>query len=313
MAAIKYAVPYEFAVKAIDLGSGKPSTNLYYLRNGNATGSFAYGDPLPGSDNNTLMTNVAGLYILSIPPFMNANYKMVAFVLRSIIGKQYRTPFMTIAALYPGAPIAVVTTFPHNLHTGDFVYVRGVSGTTGANGVRQITVTSTTGFTLNGTNDAVAWGNDGEVQLASGPYQFAYGDSLTVTNTTAGGVVGDALPHFSTGSIRRLNTGVGKNFRSRVSLSPFSEADQKDGAFVAGSVTAINAGFAAWNVGHSNGATDVGAGLSYHNAISKKIAATQPLIFTTSSTWCASVTSFKVQPNMGSLLRRKPKLTAPLV
>src|SRR6478752_4944634 len=140
MPLVKYRVPYELAVKAADIGSGKTSTNLYYLRTAFATGVFAYGDGLPGSDTNTLLTNVSGSYILNIIPFMNANYKLVSFTLRSIVGKQYRTPFQNIAGLIPGAPIEIASMFPHGLSTGDFVYVRGVTSPPSANGVKKVTV-----------------------------------------------------------------------------------------------------------------------------------------------------------------------------
>jgi hypothetical protein len=313
MPAIKYRVPYEFTVNAVDLGRGKRTTNIYYLRTAFATGTFAYADSLPGSDTATLMTSVGGSYVLNILPVLNANYKLTSFVLRSILGKQYRTPFFPIAALVPGAPISISTMFPHNFVTGMYVYVRGVSGTVLANGVRQITVTSTTSFTLNGSNDAVAWGGDGEVQLASGPYQFSYGDTLITPQSSAGGVTGDAYALFATGSVRRLNVGVGKNFRSRISVSPFSESDIKDGAFTSARQSAINAAWAAWNVGYSNGGTDPIAGLSYHVAVSKKIAQTLPLIFPSDQPWTAGGVTFSLQPNTGSLVRRKPKLTAPIV
>jgi len=314
MPLVKYRVPYELSVKAADIGSGKTSTNLYYLRTAFATGSFSYGDGLPGSDTNTLLTNVAGSYILNIIPFMNANYKMVSFTLRSILGKQYRTPFNNIVALIPGAPIEIASMFPHGLTTGDYVYVRGVTSPPGANGVRKVHVINALRFTLDGSNDALGWSNDGEFQSASGAFQFSYGDTTTVLNSTVGGVVGDAMPLFSTASVRRLNAGVGKSFRSRVSLSPLSEADQKDGALVAGTVTAINAGFLAFgSTGFTNGATDITAGLSFHVAVSKKIAVTLPLVFPSDQPWTSGGVVFRVQPNMGSMLRRKPRLTAPLV
>lgn len=48
-------------------------------------------------------------------------------------------------------PIGVTTGVPHTLNTGDYVTISFVGGTTNANGTRQITVTSPTTFTLNGT------------------------------------------------------------------------------------------------------------------------------------------------------------------
>ena len=312
MPQVRYRVPYEVSVNAVDLGSGKPSRNLYYFRTAFSTGVFAYGDPLPGSDVATALAAIATNYGATIIPVLNHNYSLLSLVMRSILGKQYRTPFFPLAAVVPGAPISCSTMIPHGFVTGQFVYVRGVTSPPGANGVRKIVVTSPTSFDLVGSNDALPWSNDGEVQLASGPFTFAYGDTTSSPQAVVGGVAGDAMPMFSTGSVRRLNVGVGKSFRSRVSLSPFSESDNTDGRFVPARVTAINAAFAAFNIAYSNGAADLTAKYMSNVVVSKKIAQTLPLTFPSDQPWTSGGVTFSLQPNFGSLLRRKPKLTAPI-
>ncbi len=74
-----------------------------------------------------------------------------------------------IATVTPGSPIGITTTAnPHGLSTGDTVEIQGVTGTTGANGIHQITVTGSNTFLLDGTNDSTAWGGGGTWQKVVG-------------------------------------------------------------------------------------------------------------------------------------------------
>lgn len=314
MATVRYRVPYEIAVNANDLGSGKKVSNLYYVRSAFATGPPpAYGDPIVGSSLATLLAAFVTAYETNILPILNHNYSLLGYVMRAILGKQYKTPFQVINVLIPGAPIEIQTMLPHGLSTGNAVYVQGVTNPPSANGVRTITVLNPTAFTLNGSNDAIPWSNDGQFQFASGAYQFAYGDKTTQTSAAVGTVAGDALPLFSAASVRRNNIGVGKAFRSRVSLSPMSESDSVDGGLVGARITAINAAFAAFNINYNNGGTDITAGVSAHVAISKKIASALPLVFPSENPWSVGGVTFSVQRNLGSMIRRKPRLTGIII
>jgi hypothetical protein len=55
---------------------------------------------------------------------------------------------LAVSGATNATPIAVTTTADHSLVTGDYVFVDGVLGNTAANGYFQVTVTSTTSFTL---------------------------------------------------------------------------------------------------------------------------------------------------------------------
>ncbi len=314
MAVVRYRTPYELVVNAVDLGSGKRTTNIYYYRSAFYTGAPPpYGGPVIGSDSATLLAAFVTRFEANILPIMNHNYQMISYVMRAIIGKQYKTPFIAIGALTPGAPIVVDTVAPHGLVTGNFVYVQGVTSPPGANGVFSITRIDPTSFALNGSNDALFWSGDGQIQQATGSYQFQYADTTTQLSVAVGGIAGDSLPMFACASVRRLNSGIGKSFRSRVSLSPMSESDVVDGRFTAIRLASINTAFATLiAVNLNNGGADVTGGVSAQTVISKKIASTLPLVFTSENPWSVGTVSFSCQPNLGSLVRRKPKLTAPI-
>jgi hypothetical protein len=140
--------------------------------------------------------------------------------------------------------------------------------------------------------------------------QLLYADTEIITTSDPGGVLGDALPLFATSSIRRLNSGVGRQFRSRFSLSPMSEADVVNGGFTAAQkavmVTALNG----LNVSYANGGTDATSGNSNQVAFAKSVALTLPSPFGQSDTFTALISSYQQQRNTGSLTRRKPRLTS---
>lgn len=54
-----------------------------------------------------------------------------------------------ISAISTGATTTVTTSGAHGLVTGSVIQIAGAAGTTGVNGVHQITVTSSTQFTFN--------------------------------------------------------------------------------------------------------------------------------------------------------------------
>jgi hypothetical protein len=312
---IRYLVPYEAAVHANDLGSGKPVTNILYLRNSTQPiGPPVYGGPVAGSSNDTLCTNFLSNWVVFILPILNANYKMRDVVLRSIIGKRYGTPLLAISSFTAGSPAVLTTSAPHALATGMTVSLQDVTAPPLVNGNWVITKIDATTFALNGSTFGPGWSNDGTVQRVTGPLQFLYGDTSTQVSAAVGGTAGDALPLFCTGSIRRLNTGTGRNFRSRLSLSPISESQSVDGGFTGAAITAINAAFAAFLAApFANGGADPNAGVSTLLAVSKAIAFNRPTPFTTQTPWTAAITLFSVQRNTGSLTRRKPRLTAVVV
>lgn len=64
-----------------------------------------------------------------------------------------------------GTPIQITTQTAHGRTTGDYVFIASVVGNLGANGFSQITVTSATQFTLNGSTGTGSWVSGGTVLL----------------------------------------------------------------------------------------------------------------------------------------------------
>lgn len=70
-----------------------------------------------------------------------------------------------ITGVTAASPAVVQMNSVHGLSTGAYVYITGVQGITGANGFFQITVTSTTSFSLNGSTTSGMWSSGGLVYV----------------------------------------------------------------------------------------------------------------------------------------------------
>lgn len=313
MPPIRYRVPYEIAMKALDAGSGKKVTNIFYYTSGvQAVGAPAYGDPVSGpSDTITLLNSFYSVWLGNIMPLMSHNYTAQEVQVRAILGVRYSTPLIAVAALSLGTPIVVGTSTPHGFATGDFVWISGVTGSSSANGSWVITVLSPSTFSLNGSVGGGTWTGGGSAQLVSGSLEFLYADN-TVTSglSDVGGVAGDALPLYCTASCRRNNVGTGRHFRSRFSLSPLPEATSVDGGFTPTFKGNMGAALTQMVLPLTNGGDDAGSGVSFFYAVSRALALTQPSPFTSNFAWSKQVLSCTLQRNTGSLVRRKPKLTS---
>lgn len=68
-----------------------------------------------------------------------------------------------ISNVAPGTPVAITTSAPHGLASGDYVQINNVVGPTAINNQWQITSTGSSSFTLNGSSDATAWVSGGTV------------------------------------------------------------------------------------------------------------------------------------------------------
>jgi len=312
---IRYKVPYRITVRAVDLGSGKAISNSWYYKTEPQTvAPPAYGGIIAGSgDTNTLLTNFVALFG-PIRALLNHNYQTVDYTASALTGKRYSTAPQPIAGLTVNAlSVSIINSVPHGLINGSVVNVYGVSAPTGVNGVWAVQVDNPTTFTIPATVTPAPWTGDGYWQRATGEKEFILSDTTTDTSVGAGSVLGDALPLFATASVRRLNSGFGRNFRSRVSLGPMSESDSLDGTWVAGTKAAWITALAGFFVGNlSNGGTDPGSSSMFDIAVSQKIAMGLATPFTQSDTWTAELTGYRLQPNAGSLVRRKPRLTAPI-
>lgn len=72
---------------------------------------------------------------------------------------------LTVTAATNATPIAITTSTPHLLVTGDQVTITGVQGNTAANGAnRTVTVTGASTFTINGSAGSGAYTSGGSVQ-----------------------------------------------------------------------------------------------------------------------------------------------------
>lgn len=308
---IKYRVPYQVDVHGSDVASGQALLNTFYLRCGLQTATPpAYGQPIAGpSSNVALLTQFRGLYG-QLTNLMSVNYVAREFHIRAIMGKRYSSPLQAITGLVTGANPTVQVGSPHHLVSGNVVFLAGITTPASLNGFHTITVATDTSYSLNGAVGTGPWSMDGSSQLASGTLDFLYADLEVLANPLTGVIAGDALPLFATASVRRINNGIGRNFRSRFSLSPFAEADASNGGWLPAFRTSMGTALAAFNTFLPNGGTDAGSGMSFHLAVSKTIAMTLPSPFTAPEPWSTSVTSMLLQPNHGSLLSRKPSLTA---
>jgi hypothetical protein len=93
-------------------------------------------------------------------------------------------PTLTISAATNATPIAITTTTPHDLQTGDQVAISLVAGNTAANGTYTITVTAPTTFTLDGSTGSGAYTGGGVVDLP-GAYCIASALNASIADVTA--------------------------------------------------------------------------------------------------------------------------------
>jgi hypothetical protein len=134
-----------------------------------------------------------------------------------------------ITAASNTAPIQITTSAAHGLTTGQVVYVRDVLGNTAANGLRTVTVTSATQFTLDNSSGNGAWTSGGTVLLAqtfaatadvAGPTGTSARDQITQAVTSATGVVVTNTTAFF-GAAFESNTALAARCRARIqALSP---------------------------------------------------------------------------------------------
>lgn len=309
---IRYLVPYVATMSGIDVASGKKiSNNLYVQSNVQTVAPPAYGQPIAGSSSTTtLLTNLATLWYTAICTRMNHNYSFNFASMYAILGKRYPTPIIPISALVTGPVTYASTPFPHGYVTGQQVSIQGVGTPANANGDFVITVTTPDSFQINGLVTTGLWSGDGSVQSIAGKLEWLLGDKESqVPGAYVGQVAGDAMPLFATSSIRRLNNGTGRHFRSRFSLSPMSEIDALDGGFTTTQKPLMVTALTALLVAQQNGGSDATSKFSPMVVVSKQIAFTLASPFTQQAVWVGTVTSMVQQPNMGSLVRRKPKQT----
>ena len=320
MAAIKNRHVYQIVQEGVDTKSSKKVVNIFYTRNDAQTGgALVYGDPIAGSSSlATLIANWSTAWKTVILPYLSVNYEMTRTVGNEIVGKQYRTLLRTISSLSAtGTSLVLVTAVsPHGLADGDHVQISGVGIPSAVNGVWQIQVYNSSAFLLLGSA-AVAgtWSNDGSWRKASGPFNWRFDDHAEFVgdNGQAGSITGDAMPLYVSASNRHITARVGRNWRSKTSMSPLGESQCVDGRLTA---TALGNISTAWDSYISspvaNGGSDTGSQRQLLVTASGGKASVLTDPFDQSDTWAANMIQLYSQPNLGSVLRRKPRLTPTL-
>lgn len=297
-------VPYEVTILAADTQSGNRISNILYYK---TVGGGAYGGPVASTDIATFLASVKARWLLMIDAIFSTHYVLVSFRARAIYGWKWATPFFAVVGATPSLTFTSITTgSPHDFSTGDAVTISETVGVTGLNAVfSPITVTGATTFTipvaLSGTLSLT-----GYVQRVAGQRDWDYVDNLEVTDSTAGGIPGECVPLAIAASCRRLNGGVGRNWRSHLSLGPIPEDDQQDGRFKDASYTTWQTNVDLLNNGEDCG----GSNTAYPCVVSKSLGLIQPTPFTESTSWSQLTTDHTLRKVLGTCVSRKPKLTA---
>lgn len=306
---IRNLVPYHCRINAVDTNSGKKLSNTFYMRNTIPTG--AYGSALTGSDLATLEDSLFHKWFDTVNPVMNLMpeaYMLTDLTLQAIIGKEYPTPVLAITNMTTTLTETVINTAtPHGFSTGNQVIINNVISPADANGSFFVSaVDNPTTFRRLGVISA-AWGGFGFVQLIRGNMQWFFADRLVVAHNDVGQLgIEETIPLFSGISMRRLNLGVGRNFKSRISIAPIAEIQNENGRLEPTALTNWTTAGASLNATLSGG----GGWTMEQLAVSKQLSFLLTSPFNESDSWTKPVTAFLPQPNMGSFIKRKPKLSA---
>lgn len=312
---VGYRALYQVTAKGVDTKSGKPVTNIYYYRSGPATGAPpAFDSPISGSSLDTFLTSFDGVYG-PLVELLSVNYIQTADVCRQVTGWKYGSPqnnIIGVTSTLTGTAFTVAGTLPKT--TPFFGNIAGMTGAAAASGIWTISPTSLNTFTTTANIVGDPWVSGGTVQEVGTSEAFTYGVLATKAVTNAGVISGEALPLFADVSGRRVGSTAGRNWQGRNSYAPIGESQQLNGKLT---TTAL----ANWNLSLpdlmgplSNGGTtgDDRDNMYLYNA-SFKQALTRSTPFNTIGhiDWFTSlVSSVFAQPNMGSLTKRKPRLTA---
>lgn len=301
---IRARVPYQVDIVAADTQSGKRISNILYYAS--ITGG-GYGAGTASTDEATFLASVLARWVNFIDTTVSDHYTMLSIRARAIYGWLWPTPKVDVVGFTPGGLFSTVATgSPHGFADGYDVSIVETAGVTGLNAVHSaITVTGPTSFTippiLAGTLSVV-----GTAQRVFGNRQFEYVDNLEVPDSTPGGIAGECVPLAIAASCRRLNAGVGRNWRSHISLAPILEADQENGRFKTASYTAWQTAVDALNNDES-----AGGGVSLGPiVVSRRLAFLQASPFTDATNWTRAVSDHSLRKNLGTCTSRKPKLTA---
>jgi len=297
-------VPYEVTLFATDTKSGKAISNTLYYK---TIGIGTYGASIGGTDQATFQAAVLARWTTFILAVLSSHYVMSSIRSRAIEGWKWGSPLRGWVGSSPSLTFtSIATATPHGFTSGNVVQLNGSIGATVVAGVYgPITVTGLNTFTIPVVLASGAV-TSGTAQEVLGGTEFTYSNNLETTDTSAGSITGEAAPLFCSASVRRLNAGVGRNWKSRISLSPFAEPDVVNGMFESAFFTSLQA-----NVDGLNNNEAAGGGFVMTPiVVSRQVALLLSNIFTESDTWTRDIVDFTARRNMGSIISRKPKLTA---
>lgn len=319
MALVRYRVPYAITTHGRDTKSGKPVTNIFYYRcNVDTPAALGYGEPIAGSSTTTMLTNFLARFTAggggagaTTVDILSVNYALAQISCRAIIGRRYTETVFALTAVSPGLGDSVlVTPVANGFAVGQSVSIQGTTAPSGLNGTHVITqIDSPQQFRI-AFSFVGSWTGDGNVQLAAGDQELYYDDNDLVTDTITGDISGEALPLTNSASVRRINSGTGRNWISRVSMAPIAESSQLNGKFTTAYNTLADTWIAQMKLVVLNAATTNERNKMFLVVVSQMIALSKPTPFGESDSWCRDTTNLVLQPNLGTMNSRKPRLTA---
>jgi len=317
MPAARYRVPYEVTMIGQDIKSGKAVTNIFYYRSRLDTQAPAlnYGDEIPGSSLTTFLTNVqsniAGAPAAVAIDALSINFVASSLLARAIVGRAWTTPIMALVAVSPGLNETIINTaVPNGFGPGSAISIFGVTIPNGLNGNHVVTSIDTPSQFRIGFVPAGAWSGDGVVQKVGLKQQLVYSDREEKVSALVGEQIGDACPLVCSLSVRRINAGVGRNWKSRLSFGPIAESSQVNGKVTPAFQVILDGWLATLSTAAINTAVFGRPATAMDPcAVSKALAFTQGTPFVSSEIWCKDVSAHINRPNLGSMVRRKPRLT----
>jgi len=313
-ATVKYLSVYETTIKAVDKKSGKAIVNvLHYRTNIETSSPPAYGAATAGpSDLDTFLTNLNTSWRDNVLPLLSVNYGAYSIAAKQITGWTTGSTASPVYGASNSTPIEINAGSGHNIRTGDQVVVSGALGNTAANGTFTVTRTGDAFFTLNGSvGNGTYTGGGSFVRLNTG-IRLTYGDTAVLddANTTSPGTGTEACPLFDSLSVRKITALAGRNWRGGIRFAPIAESSQENGRFTTAAQASNVAGMVDFLTDTlATGGTGL-AGFMSQMLFSRNLAILSATPFTQSSSYSSLVTNLLPRINLGSVLKRKPKLTA---
>lgn len=314
MATIKAGHPYQVVVHANDRPSGKIVTNTWVWMA--RPGGTAYGDSIVGSSLATLIASFRTRFRAQILPLLTDSYRVSYYQALQVVGwtNVARTVNVSSAMASPTAGmIRLKTASAHRAQFGSAVTVAGLVVNTNTNGARTVAaVISPTevdiAIAAQGVDVAV-----GTLSVGSYRPRYTFDDNALLNGVAAddtGAVADDTLPIHSTVSVRKITEFTGRKRRGGIRFSCIPE-----GANIDGNLTGTARG--AWQdaMDAMTAQLDIGGASALPQLISSVLSfsGAQTYVEAQAANFMKEISNYVVSPNEGSMVRRKPKLSQPIV